>query len=96
MLNYANEKIIMTCIFSERRKIDIAKFISDRSGLLLKTCKIPTASINCKMLLFFSLSLSEAAHAYSIHTKNFAILFKFSVSMVEIVSKYKILQPYNS
>ena len=94
MLSYANEKIIMTCIFSERGKIDKAQLISDRSGLLLKTCKIPTASINCKMLRFFSLSLSEAAHVYSIHT--IAILSKFSDSMVEIVSMCKTLQPYNS
>ena len=49
--------------FPEREKIDKAQFILDRSGLVLKICKIPTASLNCKMLHFFSLSFSEAAHA---------------------------------
>ena len=33
----------MTYIFTERGKIDKAQFILDRSGLVLKTCKIPTA-----------------------------------------------------
>ena len=47
--------------FPERGKIDKAQFILDRSGLVLKICKIPTASLNCKMLHFFSLSFSEAA-----------------------------------
>ena len=69
--------------FPERGKIDKAQFILDRSGLVLKTCKIPTASRNCKMLRFFSLSFSEAAHAYSFHAKNFEILTKFSDSMAE-------------
>ena len=73
----------MTYIFPERGKIDKAQFILDRSGLVLKTCKIPTASLDYKMLRFFSLSLSEAAHAYSFYTKNFQILTKFSDSMVE-------------
>ena len=60
--------------FSRKREIDKAQFDLDRSGPVLKTCKIPTASLNCKMLRFFSLSFSEAAHAYSFHTKNFEIL----------------------
>ena len=67
----------MTYIFPEREKIDKAQFILDRSALVLKTCKIPTTSLKCKMLRFFSLSFSEAAHAYSFLTKNFAILTKF-------------------
>ena len=71
----------MTYIFPERGKIDKVQFILDRSGLVLKTCKIPTASLNCKMLHFFSLSFSEAVHAYSFHTKNFEILAMFSDSM---------------
>ena len=96
MLIYANEKIIMTCIFPERGKINKAQLVSGRSGLVLKTCKIPTALIDCKMLRFFSLSLLEAAHVYSTHTKNFAILSKFSDSMAEIVLMCKILKPYNS
>ena len=54
MPNYAYEKKLMTYIFPERGKIEKAQFILDRSGLLLKTCKIPTASLNCKMLRFFS------------------------------------------
>ena len=83
MLIYANEKNLMTYIFPERGKIDKAQFISDRSALVLKTCKIPSASLNCKMLRFISLSFSEAAHAYSFHTKNFAILTKFSDSLTE-------------
>ena len=58
----------MTYIFPERGKIDKAQFILDRSGLVLKTCK---------MLRFFSLSFSEAAHAYSFQTKNFEIPTKF-------------------
>ena len=86
----------MTYIFPERGKIDKAQFILDRSGLVLETRKISTASLNCKMLSFFSLSLSEAAHAYSFHTKNFEILTKFSDSMAEKLSMCKILQPYNS
>ena len=61
----------MTYIFSERGEIDKAQFILDRSGLVLKTCEMPTTSLNCKMLRFFSLSFLEAAHAYSFHTKNF-------------------------
>ena len=32
----------MTYIFPEREKIDKAQFILDRSGLVLKTRKIPT------------------------------------------------------
>ena len=64
----------MTYIFPERGKIDEAQFILDRSGPVLKTCKIPTASLNCKMLRFFSLSFSQVAHAYSFHTKNCEIL----------------------
>ena len=90
MLIYANEKKLMTIFFPERGKIDKAQFVLDRSGLVLKTCKIPTASLNCKMLHFFSLLLSEAAHPYYFHTKNFEILTKFSDSMC------KILWPYSS
>ena len=80
----------------EREKIDKAQFILDRSGLLLKTCKIPTASLNCKMLHFCSVSFSEAAQVYSFHTKNFEILTKFSDSMAKELSMYKILRPSNS
>ena len=86
MLIYANQKKLMTYIFPEREKIDKAQFILNRSGLVLKTCKIPTASLNCKMLHFFSLSFPEAAHAYSFHTKNFEILTKFSDSKAEKLS----------
>ena len=86
----------MIYIFPERGKIDKAQFILDRSGLVLKTCKIPTDSLNCKMLPFFSLSFSEAAHAYSFHTKNFEILTQFSDSMAEKLSMCKILWPYYS
>ena len=82
--------------FPEREKIDTAQFILDRSGLVLKTCKIANASLNYKMLRFFSLSFLEAVHAYSFHTKNFEILTKFSNSMVERLSMCKILRPYNS
>ena len=64
----------MTYIFPERGKIGKAQFILDRSGPVLKRCKIPTASLNCKMLRFSSLSFSEAAHAYSFYIKNFEIL----------------------
>ena len=96
MLIYANEKKLMTYIFPERGKIDKAQFILDKSGLVLKTCKIPTASLNCKMLHFFSLSFSEAAHAYSFHMKNFEILTKSSDSMTEKLSMCKILWPFNS
>ena len=85
----------MTYIFPEKGKIDKAQFILDRSSLVLKTCKIPTASLKCKMLSFFSSSFSEAAHGYSIHTKNFAILTKFSDSMAEKFSMCKILPPCN-
>ena len=86
----------MTYIFPERGKISKALFILHRSELMLKTCKIPTASLNCKMLRFFSLSFSEAAHASSFHTKNFEILTKFSDSMAEKLSMCKILRPYSS
>ena len=96
MLIYANEKTIMTCIFPEIGKIDKTQLILDRSGPVLKSCKIPTASINCKMLRFFSFSLSKAADAYSIHSKNSAILTKFSDSKAEIVLMCKTLQPYSS
>ena len=60
MLIYANEKN-NDVYFPERGEIDKAQFILDRSGLVLKTCKIPTASVICKMLRFFSLSFSETA-----------------------------------
>ena len=80
----------MTYIFSERGKIDKTQFILNRSVLVLKTCKIPTASLKCKMLRYFSLSFSEAAHAYSFHTKNFAILTKFSDSLAKKLSMCKI------
>ena len=96
MLIYANDKNLMTYIFPEKEKIDKAQFILDRSVLVLKTCKIPTASLMCKMSLFFSLSFSEAAHAYSFHTKNFAFLTKFSDSLAEKLSMCKISRPYNS
>ena len=86
----------MTYIFPERGKIDKAQFILDRPGLVLKTCKIPTASLNCKMLHFFTLSFSEAAHAYFFHMKNFEILTRFSDSMTEKLSMCKILCPYTS
>ena len=86
----------MTYIFSERGKIGKAQFILDRSGLVLKTCKKPTASLNCKMLRFFSLSFSEVVHEYSFQTNNFEILTKFSDSMAEKLSMCKILRPYNS
>ena len=82
--------------FPDRGKIDKAQFILDRSGLVLKTCKIPTASLNCKTLRLFSLSFSEAAHAYSFHTNNYEILAKFSDSMTEKLSMCKILRPFNS
>ena len=81
--------------FPERGKIDKAQFVLDRSGLVLKTCKTPTASLNCKMLHFFSLLLSEAAHPYYFHTKNFEILTKFSDSMAKKLSMCKILRPYS-
>ena len=77
---YANNKKLIMYIFPEREKIDKAQFILDRSGPVLETCKIPTASLNCKMLPFFSLSFSDAAHAYLFHTKNSYILTKFSDS----------------
>ena len=96
MLIYANEKKLMTYIFPERGKIDKTQFILDRSGLVLKHAFLPTASLNCKMLCFFSLSFSKAAHAYSFHTKNFEILTKFSDSMAEKRRMCKILRPYNS
>ena len=93
MLIYANEKNLMTYIFPEREKIDKAQFILDRSGLVLKTC---TASLNYKMLCFFSLSFLEAAHAYSLHSMNLEILIKFSDSMAENLSMCKMLWPYSS
>ena len=94
MLIYANEKI-NDVYFRERGEIDNAQFILDRSGPVLKTYMIPTASLNCKILHSFSLSFSETAHAYSFHTKNFEILTKFSDSMAEKLSMCKILRPYN-
>ena len=96
MVIYANEKKLMTYIFPERGKIDKAQFILDRSAVVLKTCKLPTASLKCKMMRFFSLSFLEAVDAYSFHTKNFAILTKFLDSLAEKLSVYKILRPYNS
>ena len=86
----------MTYIFPEKGKIDKAQFILDRSGPVLKTCKMATASLNCKMLRFFSLSFSEAAHAYFFHRKNFEILAKFSDAMAKKLSMCKTLWPYNS
>ena len=91
---YTNEKN-NDVYFPERGKIDKAQFILDRSGQVFKTCKILTASLNCKMLRFFSSSFPEAAHAYSFHTKNFEILTKFSDSMAENLSMCKILWPYS-
>ena len=35
----------MTYIFPETGKISKAQFILDKPGLVLKTCKIPTASL---------------------------------------------------
>ena len=96
MLIYANEKKLMTYIFPERGKIGKAQYILDRSWLVLKTCKLPTASRNFKMLHLFSLSLSETAHAYSFHTTNFEILTKFSDFMAEKLSMCKFLRPYKS
>ena len=96
MLIYANEKKLMMYIFPERVKIGKAQFILNRSRLVLETCKIPTVSLNYKMLCFFSLSFSGSAHEYSFHTKNFEILTKFSDSMAEKLSMCKILWPYNS
>ena len=96
MLIYANEKNLMTYILSERGRIDKAQFILDRSALVLKTCKIPTALLTCKMLCFFSLSFLEAVHVYSFHKRNFAILITFSDSLAEKLSICKILWPYIS
>ena len=42
----------MTYVFPESGKIDKVQFVLDRSGLVLKTCKLLTASFNCKMLCF--------------------------------------------
>ena len=78
MLIYANEKI-NDVYFPERGKIDKAQFILDRSGLVLKTCKIPTASLNCEMLRIFSLSFSEAANVYSFHTKNLKLKLRLQI-----------------
>ena len=78
MLIHANEKRLITYIFPEREKINKAKFILDTSRPVLKTCKIPTASVNYKMLPFFSLSFLGVAHAYLFQTKNSYILTKFS------------------
>ena len=86
----------MTYNFPERGKIDKVQFILGRSGLVLKGCKIPTASLNCKMLRFFSLSFSEAVHTYSFYTKNFEILTKLSDFMAEKLSMCKILRSYSS
>ena len=95
MLIYANEKKFMTYIIPEKGKID--KVIFDRSGQLLKTSKIPTASLNCKMLCIFGLAFSKAVHMYSFQTKNFEILTKFSDSMAEKLPMCKILLwPYKS
>ena len=58
--------------------------------------KIGNRNLKCKMLRFFSLSFWEAAHAYSFHTKNFAILTKISNSSAEKLLMCKILRPYNS
>ena len=96
MLIYANEKKLMMRIFPGRWKIDKAHFILDRSRPVLKTCKIPTALINCKMLRFFSLPFSEAAHAFSFHTKNSEILTNFSDFMADKLLMSKILGPFNS
>ena len=96
LCQFTQMKKLMTYIFPEREKIDKPQFILDRSRLLLKTCKIPTASLNCKMLRFSILPFSEAAHAYSFHTKNFESLTKFSDSMAEKLSMCKILRPYSS
>ena len=85
-----------TIYLSRKREINKAQFILDRSGLVLKTFKIPTASLSYKMLRFFSLSFSEAVHAYSFLAKNFEILTKFSDSMVEKLSMCKLLRPYKS
>ena len=89
MLIYANENKLMTYIVPEREKMDKVQFILDRSRLVLKRCKIPSPLRNCKMLRFFSLSFSYAAHAHSLHTKNFEILIKFSDSMAEKLSMSK-------
>ena len=80
----------MTYLFPERGKIDKAQLTLDRSMLLLKTCRIPSSSLNCKMLRFFSSSFPEAAHAYFFHMKNFVILTKFSDFISEILSMCKI------
>ena len=88
--NLCKREKINNVYFPERGKIDKAQFISDRSGLVLKTCKIPTALLYCKMLPFFSLSFSEAEQAYSFHTNNFEILTNFSDSMAAKLSMCKI------
>ena len=75
---YANEKN-NDLYFSERGKIDKAQFILDRSGLVLKTCKIPTASLNCKMLRFFSLSFSKAVHEEAKFSVVFSMFEKLSI-----------------
>ena len=90
MLIYANGKTLMTYIFPERGKIHKVQFILDRSALVLKICKIPTASLKCKMLRFFSLLSLEAAHAYSFHTNDFAVVAKFLDSLTEKLSICKI------
>ena len=88
MLIYANEKNLMTYIFPERGKIDKAQFILDRSELVLKTCKIPTASLKCKMLQF--------SVYYSRRLLMRTPFIKFSASFAEKIEVCKILWPYNS
>ena len=90
MLIYTNEKI-NDVYFPRKREIDKAQFILDRSGLALKTCKIPTASLNCKMLHFkFQFIILGSCPCVLFHTKNFEILTKISDSMAEKLSMCRI------
>ena len=78
--------------FPERAKIDKTQLILDRSGPVLKSCKIPTALLNYK-LLHFSVYHSQKL---CIYTENLEILTKISDSMAKKLSLCNILQPYNS
>ena len=86
----------MTYIFLEREKIDKAQFILDRSGPVLKLCKILWPHLTTKCCAFSVYHSRKLRMRIPFYTKNFEILTKFSDSTAEKLSMCKILRPYNS
>ena len=94
MLIYANGQKKLSCVFFPKRwKIDKTQLTLGRPGVGLKTCKIPSSSVNSKMLHFSVYHFPQSVHACSFSAKTSAILINFSDFRTLTLSMYKISEP---